>query len=185
MRRRRVGVSSAVLLSAVALAGCGSSMPSVPKIDFNSAAMVRKTVPALYTCDGRDISPPLEWGAVPADVGSLVLFVVGYTPEPGSQKVGISVAWAVAGLNPALHKLAAGRLPRGTVVGLASNGERRYSICPKKGASVQYQFELYGLAPGVAVSDRFAGLPVLSLLTGRDSKATSAHGAFFAIYKRR
>jgi len=32
-------------------------------------------IPAQYTCDGADISPPLSWSDVPAGTGSLVLVV--------------------------------------------------------------------------------------------------------------
>src|SRR5580704_17851330 len=32
-------------------------------------------IPAQYTCDGADISPPLSWSDVPAETGSLVLVV--------------------------------------------------------------------------------------------------------------
>jgi phosphatidylethanolamine-binding protein (PEBP) family uncharacterized protein len=181
--RGRSGAVSAVLLSALALTACGSSASStVPKITIKSAAISGKTLPAQYTCDGRDIPPPLEWGAVPAGVENLVLFVVGYTPT--GQKVKVSVAWAVAGLNPALHRLASGQLPPGAYVGLAADGKRRYSVCPEKGTSVQYQFELYGLPASTVVSHQFAGLPILAALTGSDRKATAAHGAFLAIYKR-
>jgi Raf kinase inhibitor-like YbhB/YbcL family protein len=31
------------------------------------------TIPAKYTCDGNDISPPLEWSAPPTDARSFVL----------------------------------------------------------------------------------------------------------------
>ena len=32
-------------------------------------------IPALYTCQGRDVSPPLSWSGVPAGARSLVLIV--------------------------------------------------------------------------------------------------------------
>src|SRR5580693_1229781 len=32
-------------------------------------------IPAQYTCDGADISPPLSWSDVPAGTGSLVLVI--------------------------------------------------------------------------------------------------------------
>ena len=182
MRGRGSAAMSATLLSALVLTACGSSATTVPEITIKSAAISGKTLPAQYTCDGRNIPPPLEWGAVPAGVGNLLLFVVGYTPVGRTVKV--SVAWAVAGLDPALHRLAAGQLPHGAYVGIATDGKRRYSICPKKGTDVQYQFELYGLPTSTAVSHNFAGLPVLSALIGSEHKATAAHGAFLAIYKR-
>ena len=30
-------------------------------------------IPELYTCDGADISPPLRWSGIPANVGSLAV----------------------------------------------------------------------------------------------------------------
>jgi len=32
-------------------------------------------IPAKYTCEGQDVSPPLKWDGVPADTRSLVLIV--------------------------------------------------------------------------------------------------------------
>ncbi|MCK4349504.1 MAG: YbhB/YbcL family Raf kinase inhibitor-like protein, partial [Candidatus Krumholzibacteria bacterium] len=31
------------------------------------------TIPSKYTCDGADVSPPLEWSNVPEDTKSLAL----------------------------------------------------------------------------------------------------------------
>src|SRR5580704_3087540 len=165
MRQRPIAITSVLLLSALALAGCGgasSATDPVTKINVGSSAIVGNKLPARYTCDGQDISPPLEWGAVPANVKDLALFVVGFIPQRSKNTYHLSVEWAVAGLSPALHKLAAGQLPPGAYLGVTSNHrQRRYSICPKKGDLVHYQFELYGLPEALAVSRRFAGLPVL------------------------
>jgi phosphatidylethanolamine-binding protein (PEBP) family uncharacterized protein len=180
-------ISGAVLLTALVLAGCGSSATTrdVPKIVFKSAAVHGASLPARYTCDGRDISPPLEWGAVPAGTGNLALFVVAFKPAPSTKTYKASVAWAVAGINPKLHKLAAGRLPRGAYLGLASGG-RRYSVCPAKGTREQYQFELYGLPTSVGISPSFAGLPVLSAIaSGKPPTSASAHGVFPVTYARK
>jgi phosphatidylethanolamine-binding protein (PEBP) family uncharacterized protein len=191
MREPQKTIWCTVLLSTLALAGCGSDAPAkakaVPRIPFKSAAVVREALPARYTCDGRDVSPPLEWGAVPADVGDLALFVVGFTPDPATKSYKISVEWAVAGLNPALHKLSAGQLPLGTFLGVASDDKRQsYSICPKRGTTVHYQFELYGLSEAVGISPDFAGLPVLkSLASNTGASGTQAHGAFIATYTRK
>jgi phosphatidylethanolamine-binding protein (PEBP) family uncharacterized protein len=42
--------------------------------------------------------------------------------------------WAVAGLSPSLHRLAAGKLPAGAIVGRNSFGKESYSLCPGPGA---------------------------------------------------
>jgi len=183
-----MATSAGALLSALALAGCGaSSVPgeSIPKITVTSAAIHGLSLPARYTCDGKDIPPPLEWGAVPARTGSLVLFLVGIRPKPNTSQYTFSVDWAVAGLDPSLHRLDPGRLPTGAVVGVASDGKRKYSVCPKAGTVEQFQFELYGLPRGAAVARQFAGLPILDALETRNSSSpTDAYGALVTTYKR-
>ena len=41
----------------------------------SSAFAHNDAIPRLYTCQGRDISPPLAWSGVPAAARSLVLIV--------------------------------------------------------------------------------------------------------------
>ena len=41
----------------------------------SSAFAHNEPIPRLYTCEGRDISPPLAWSGVPAAARSLVLIV--------------------------------------------------------------------------------------------------------------
>jgi phosphatidylethanolamine-binding protein (PEBP) family uncharacterized protein len=188
MRRPVKAIFCLVLLSSTALAACGSSSspPKPVTVQFRSPAVVGTTLPARYTCDGKNISPPLEWGAVPATTRELALFVLGLTPNPRTGRYSFSVEWAVAGVNPALHKLEAGRLPPAAHVGQDSDGKRRYSICPKKGKSEAYQFALYAIPDTVAVPPKFIGLHVLGAIADPTSTTVSkAGGAFVANYKRR
>lgn len=186
MRKATIGTSAAVLLSALALAGCSnSSAPKSVTVPFKSPALASGTLPARYTCDGKNIAPPLEWGAVPSTTRELALFVLGLTPVAHTGRYTVSVEWAVAGVNPALHRLAAGELPPGAHVGRASNGKKRYSICPRKGTSKQYQFALYAIPASVAVAPRFVGLKLLQAVANPSSAlATNVGGAFVASYKR-
>jgi phosphatidylethanolamine-binding protein (PEBP) family uncharacterized protein len=176
-------------MSTLTLAGCGhsgSAVTAVAKVPFASAAILGPSIPARYTCDGKDISPPLQWGTVPPGTGELLLVVVGFTPTLGKNAYSISDEWALAGVNPKLHRLAAGQLPPGTHVGLSSDGKARYSICPKKGTSERYQFELYGIPASIAISPRFVGTRVLtSLDAAHGSAGATAHGAFVVTYRRR
>jgi phosphatidylethanolamine-binding protein (PEBP) family uncharacterized protein len=194
MRRGVKWISGAVILVvALVLAGCGSSDPATPtvaEIVFSSPAIAAQgPIPALYTCDGKDITPPLEWGSIPAGTGELALFALGFTPNPA--KAGTytaTVQWAVAGISPSLHKLAAGKLPPGAHIGLDTDGKAGYSICPKKGSEEHYQFELYAVSSAVAISAKFHGLSVVAALANQKSDATPAslgHGGFSGTYKRR
>jgi phosphatidylethanolamine-binding protein (PEBP) family uncharacterized protein len=189
MRQPPKPMLATVLMLGLALSGCGSagsSATKVVRIPFTSTALVGNKIPARYTCDGQDIPPSLEWGAVPADTGELVLFVLGFIREPDSTRYAISVDWAVAGINPALHRLGSGELPHGVNIGLSESGKRRYSICPPKGTTEQYQFELYGMPTGTAVPSHFVGAQALgSLNIGSTSSPVIAHGAFVALYTRK
>jgi phosphatidylethanolamine-binding protein (PEBP) family uncharacterized protein len=185
--RRATKATVGVLLVALALAGCGGASSKPANISFKSPALVGGgALPALYTCDGKDISPPLEWGKVPAVNKELAVFILGLTPN-GTGNYSISIEWAVAGLNPALHRLGAGQLPVGANVGLASNGKARYSICPQPGQSKQYKFAVYGVPPGVGIPRHFKALELLRVLASPTSTQYGARagGSFTASYARR
>jgi phosphatidylethanolamine-binding protein (PEBP) family uncharacterized protein len=176
----------ALLLSTLTLIGCGGSGSggsTMAQVLFRSSGIAGTAIPAKYTCDGKNISPPLEWGAVPASTGELALFILGFTETP-KHGFRISDEWAVAGVNPKLHKIAAGQLPPGAFTGLVGHNKRRYSLCPKKGQNMKYQFELYGVPGSGVISRKFAGIPVLAALVHKGGPA-NAHGAFGFTYTRR
>jgi phosphatidylethanolamine-binding protein (PEBP) family uncharacterized protein len=189
---------AALMVLATTIAACGSSSPTsgatagvtsararYPPIEVASTAIVGDNIPARYTCDGQDISPPLRWGAVPTDVRQLALFLVAIRPK--SKGLGASVEWAVAGLSPALHQIPSGELPAGARLGSAGDGRPQpYRVCPAKGTRVHYQFELYGVPSAVPISARFSGVTLLSKLTAASGPTrANAHGGFFAFYERR
>lgn len=187
MRPRSATILCAALLAALALAGCGDSDSSGPaaKVEFQSPSITTgQPIPALFTCDGKDIHPAFEWGEVPSSTGELVLMVVGLTPKTGDQ-YSVSVEWAVSGINPRLHRLPEGELPAGAHVGLSSAGKRKYSICPKRGATGTYQFTLYAVRSSLEIAPDFAGMSVLAALSTPDTQNSAiGEGAFVAHYKR-
>jgi phosphatidylethanolamine-binding protein (PEBP) family uncharacterized protein len=87
-----------------------------------------------YTCDGADMSLPVRWSHIPRGTVELVMFVITAQPVAGQTFYN----WAVAGLKPTSHGVAAGRLPPGVVVGRNSYGDAGYSICPAKGSRGKY-----------------------------------------------
>lgn len=183
-------IPGVLLGAALALSSCGGDAPAkkasvFPTVSFTSPSIGGTELPAAYTCNGKDIFPPLEWGTVPADVKSVALFVVGFIPEPSTKSYKVSVEWAVAGVNPALHRLLPGRLPPGVILGRTDAKSTSYSICPKRGTPVHYQFELYGVPAADRVKPDFEGFKVLTALA--DPKVAThavAHGAFVENYTR-
>jgi phosphatidylethanolamine-binding protein (PEBP) family uncharacterized protein len=92
-----------------------------------------------YTCDGANSWPALRWSGVPAGSAELILYVMNVAPVEGK----LFVDWAVAGLDPGLEGIEAGRLPKGAVVGTNGFGKRGYAICPPSGEI--YVFAVYAL----------------------------------------
>jgi phosphatidylethanolamine-binding protein (PEBP) family uncharacterized protein len=112
---------------------------SSPALQSNGTST--STLPAAYTCDGKDGWPALEWQDVPAGTAELALFAMNVQPV----KERIFFDWALAGLDPALGGLEAGSLPKGVVTGKNSFGQEGYSICPPQGEGETYMFVLYAL----------------------------------------
>jgi len=181
MRRPRRMIAALIPLAAIAIAGCGSSGGGIAKIAFQSRAMSTGTIPAVYTCSGKNISPPLEWGTVPPGAGELALFVIGFTRVGTSHDYKASIEWAVAGINPALHKLNPGTLPKGVRIGRNSDGKSGYSLCPR-GKVRQYQFELYAVSSADVIPPKFTGLGIVAELANSKLSGgpTVGHGGFVA-----
>jgi phosphatidylethanolamine-binding protein (PEBP) family uncharacterized protein len=97
-------------------------------------------LPATYTCDGAGSWPALRWEGVPSGTAELALFVMNLHPVEGK----LFFDWAVAGLDPGLEGIEAGKLPTGSIVGRNGFGRTGYSICPT-GAGEFYVFTLYAL----------------------------------------
>ena len=99
-------------------------------------------LPARFTCDAKNTSPPLRWPAVPAGTGELVLIALNLLPVEGA----LFFDWAVAGLDPSLTELKEGELPQGAILGTNSFGKRAYGLCPpSKGKEERYLFMLYAI----------------------------------------
>ncbi len=106
-------------------------------------------IPQKYTCEGKDISPPLAWSGIPLAAKSLVLIVDDPdAPDPKAPMM-TWVHWVLYNLPPSAIGLAegvkAGALPAGTMVGL--NDWKRASYggpCPPIGRH-RYFHKLYAL----------------------------------------
>jgi len=104
------------------------------------------TIPQQYTCDGRDLSPPLQWDAPPPGTESLVLI----TDDPDAPR-GTFVHWVLYNLPPDQRGLTEGAsstqptLANGAFQGRSDFGKLGYGgPCPPSG-SHRYFFKLYAL----------------------------------------
>lgn len=139
-----------LLLSLVACQGAKEPPPPSDQVGVqillsSSAFAEGEMIPAKYTCDGENISPPLRWGEVPAGTVSLALIA-----EDPDAPMGIWVHWVLYNLPGELHELEEGvapgpSLPNGGQQGKSSFGKPAYGgPCPPAGTH-RYYFRLYAL----------------------------------------
>ncbi|QAU34750.1 YbhB/YbcL family Raf kinase inhibitor-like protein [Janthinobacterium sp. 17J80-10] len=115
----------------------------------SSAFQDGQAIPGIYTCDGRDISPPLAWSGLPDGTKSLALIVDDPdAPDPAAPKV-TWVHWVLYNLPPDAGNLAQGAavrdLPAGTLQGRNDWNRAGYGgPCPPIGRH-RYIHKLYAL----------------------------------------
>jgi len=106
-------------------------------------------IPVVYTCDGRDISPPLEWADLPTGTRSLVLIVDDPdAPDPAAPRM-TWVHWVLydlpAGASGLPEAVAPADLPGRTGQGLNDWKRTGYGgPCPPVGRH-RYFHKLYAL----------------------------------------
>ena len=99
-------------------------------------------IPARYTCDGKNISPPLEWSGIPTNTKSLVLIMD--DPDAPAE---IWDHWIIFNFPPNLTSLVESvkQFPSGTKFGKNSWGKTEYGgPCPPD-RKHRYFFKLYAL----------------------------------------
>ena len=109
----------------------------------------QSSIPAQYTCEGKNISPPLSWSGVPGDTRSLALIVDDPdAPDPAAPKT-IWTHWVLYNLPASDGTLREGTkaadLPQGTREG--TNDWKRTGYggpCPPIGRH-RYYFRLFAL----------------------------------------
>ncbi len=107
-------------------------------------------IPVRYTCDGQDVSPPLEWSGVPEGTKSLVLIVDDPdAPDPAAPRM-TWVHWVLYNIPPSATGLPEGvrppDLPPGTRQGLNDWKRTGYGgPCPPIGRH-RYFHKLYALS---------------------------------------
>jgi Raf kinase inhibitor-like YbhB/YbcL family protein len=120
-------------------------------VELTSAAFADgEPIPATYTCDGDDVSPPLEWTAPPGGTVGLALCLD--DSDAGRYPFTHWLAWALA---PAAGSLGEGE--RAPAEGRNDFGAPGYrGPCPPPGKAHRYVFTLYALdaAPELGPSDR-------------------------------
>lgn len=99
-----------------------------------------ETIPKKYTCDGENVSPPLEFFSLPENTASLVLLV-----DDPDAPMGAWNHWTIWNISPEALRIAENSVPDGAVLGTTTFGAPGYGgPCPPSGTH-RYFFKLLAL----------------------------------------
>jgi hypothetical protein len=136
------------LLCAVSMNGPSLAEENPMKLT-STAFGENQAIPKLYTCEGKDVSPPLAWSALPAEAKSVALIVDDPdAPDPAAPRM-TWVHWVLYNIPPGATGLPEGTgpasLPKGTLEGLNDWQRTGYGgPCPPIGRH-RYFHKLYAL----------------------------------------
>ncbi len=103
-------------------------------------------IPKKYTCDGRDVSPPLSWTSVPEGTKSLALIC----DDPDAPTRGTWIHWVIFNIPADTRELPESIPPQKTLAMGAKQGINDFrkigygGPCPPSGTH-RYYFYLYAL----------------------------------------
>jgi Raf kinase inhibitor-like YbhB/YbcL family protein len=179
------------VLAAWCLACGGGAPPGRAQLTQGAAAMTLSLtttafatngpIPARYTCDGEDRSPPLTWSDAPAGAAAFALIM----DDPDAPR-GVFTHWVLYNLPRDARELSEGvpgveRLPSGALQGVNDFGRVGYGgPCPPPGPAHRYRFTLYALDTALNLGPRATKQAVLDAMRGH----VLAEGQLIGTYQR-
>jgi Raf kinase inhibitor-like YbhB/YbcL family protein len=133
----------------------------------SSAFQAGQTIPTKYTCEGADISPPLQWSGVPAGAKGLALIC-----DDPDAPVGTWVHWVLYDLPITATDLAENVPALETLSSGAKQGMNDFKRvgyggpCPPPGKPHRYYFKLYALDAALLLKPRASKQGVLRAMDG-------------------
>jgi hypothetical protein len=137
-------------------------------------------IPAKYTCDGEDVSPPLKWEPVPKGTKSFALI----SDDPDTP-IGIWIHWVMWNIPADANELAENiqpvkELPDGSRQGVNDSREYGYGgPCPPRGVH-RYYFKIYALDTMLDLPDETTKQKLLDAMKGH----ILAEGSLMGKYQR-
>src|SRR2546423_525909 len=126
-----------------------TGLRSMPFTIKSPAFAANGAMPSKYTCEGADISPPLEWSGAPDGTRSFALIVDDPDAPDPAKPQRVYVHWVVYDIPSSATKFpengAKTGLPSGALQGTNDFGKQTYGgPCPPIGRH-RYFFKLYAL----------------------------------------
>jgi Raf kinase inhibitor-like YbhB/YbcL family protein len=180
-----------LLLMVLVLSACSRQSPpstneggKQPEMKINitsSAFQDGGLIPSKYTCDGADVSPPLQWSGIPQDTKFLALIC-----DDPDAPAKTWVHWVVYDLPPNIAQLPEAvpdteSLAAGGKQGRNDFGKIGYGgPCPP-GGTHRYFFKLYALASQTSLQPGATKEQLLKAIEGK----VLGQGQLMGTYKRR
>lgn len=162
-----------VLLFAVSLSKEASTMGALQIT--SSAFQNNGMIPRQYTCDGKDINPPLMIANCPQETKSLALIC-----DDPDAPMGIWVHWVIWNIDPGVKEIKEDTVPTGAIVGINDFRQHRYGgPCPPSGTH-RYFFKLYALDTLLSISPNSTKADLEKAMKGH----ILAEGQLIGLYKR-
>jgi Raf kinase inhibitor-like YbhB/YbcL family protein len=139
------------------------------------------SIPAQYTCDGKDVSPPLSWSGIPAGTKSLALIC----DDPDAPS-GVWVHWVAYNIPASTSELPEAVPARDEIAGGGLQGKNDFrktgygGPCPP-GGTHRYVFTVYALDSDVTLAAGATKAQLLAAVRGH----VLAEGKLTGKYSRR
>ena len=136
-------------------------------------------IPAKYTCKGKGVSPPLEWGDIPEGTKTLALI----SDDPDAP-MGTWVHWVLYDMPGDKKSLPEAVkkddiLDDGSKQGMTDFGRPGYGgPCPPPGAAHRYFFRLYALDSKLDLKPKLTKKKLLDAIEGHIIEKSELMGKF-------
>ena len=122
-------------------------------------------IPEEYTCDGQNISPPLEISEVPKQAKSLVLIMEDPDVPKSIRADCMWDHWIVFNISPNITKIEEGQNPPGKLGITTSNKTAYQGPCPPD-KQHRYFFKLFALDAELGLNQGVSKMRVLESMQG-------------------
>ncbi len=186
-RSGRICASALAALLALAcfVTACAREAPPAQPptaIELTSTAFADgDKIPARYTCDGENVSPPLAWGEPPPQTRSFALIV-----DDPDAPVGVFTHWVIFNIPSDARKLEEAiptgeQLPSGALQGKNGFGKLGYAgPCPPRDSPHHYRFIIYALDKPLELPPGISKKDLLQAMEGH----ILAQGQLTGVYQR-
>jgi Raf kinase inhibitor-like YbhB/YbcL family protein len=134
---------------------------------LSAAFLMNAAIPAKYTCNGQNISPPLSWSAVPTNTQTVAVLC-----DDPDAPVGDWVHWVIFNIPATTNVLpeavpAKPQLPSGAIQGMNDFGNIGYDgPCPPPGKPHRYFFKVFALDTKLILTPKATKRDLLKAMKG-------------------